>query len=83
VEPPYRLTRDELRRALKEKGIETREAFVPLNRQKIFLEKGWVREDACPVANYIMDHGFYLPSGLNLTDDDIDYVSEMVRQLGK
>jgi perosamine synthetase len=83
VEPPYRLTRDELRQALKEKGIETREAFVPLNRQKIFIEKGWVREDACPVANYIMDHGFYLPSGLNLTDDDIDYVSEMVRQLGK
>lgn len=83
LDEEYRLTRDQLRQELRERGVETREAFVPLNRQKVFLEKGLVREDACPVANYIMDNGFYLPSGLNLTDDDIDYVSEMIKKLGK
>jgi perosamine synthetase len=83
VDSPYKLTRDELMQELRGRGVETREAFVPLNRQKIFREQGLVKEDDCPVANYIMDHGFYLPSGISLTDDEIDYVSELVRKLGK
>ena len=32
------------------------------------------KEEECPNANYIMDNGFYLPSGNNLTNGDIDFV---------
>jgi len=62
-------------------SIEVREAFVPINRQKVFLERGWVREDECPVANEISDTGFYLPSGLGLTRQQIDRVCEAVRDV--
>jgi len=79
----FGLTRNQLLAALKEKGIETREAFVPLNLQKTFLQMGLVQEGSCPVANYIMNAGFYLPSGLTLTEDDIDYVCDSILKLAK
>lgn len=55
--------RDKIMEALKEKGIETREAFIPFNMQEIFIKKGLTRKDECPVANYTALNGFYLPSG--------------------
>ena len=79
----FGISRDQLMDELKNNGIETREAFVPINKQNVFLERGLVHEDDCPVANYIMDSGFYLPSGLNLTDEDIDYVCACIVNLKK
>ncbi|MBI3544758.1 MAG: DegT/DnrJ/EryC1/StrS family aminotransferase [Deltaproteobacteria bacterium] len=79
----FGMTRDELCRNLAEMGIETREAFVPINKQKVFLSKGLVREDDCPVANDIMETGFYLPSGLTLSHDDIDYVCDAIKKLAR
>jgi perosamine synthetase len=64
-------------------NIEVREAFVPINRQKVFLERGWVRNDECPVANEISETGFYLPSGLGLTRQQIDWVCDAVRDVLK
>lgn len=83
LSPEFGITRDVLMQKLKQEGIETRESFVPINKQKVFLRRGIVKENECPVANYIMDNGFYLPSGLNLTDEDIDYVSNLVRSFSK
>ncbi len=68
-----------LRNRLSDAGIESRKAFVPINEQKPFLEMGYVEEDECPVANDIMETGFYLPSGLDLTDDQIDDVCETLK----
>lgn len=79
----FGITRDELMQKLKSRGVETREAFVPINKQKIFLEKGFVKEEDCPVANYIMDNGMYFPSGLNLSDEEIDYVCSSIREIQK
>lgn len=75
------ISRNEFMKKLKGRGIETREAFVPINKQKVFLEKGFVKEDDCPVANYIMDQGLYLPSGLNLTNEDIHYVVQSIQEI--
>jgi len=57
-------------------GIEARESFTPFNMQKIFQDQGLVKENDCPVANYIGLNGFYLPSGPKISNRDIDYVSE-------
>ena len=47
----------------KEKNIDTRDAFVPINKQKILIDKYKLfEENGCPNANYIMENGFYLPS---------------------
>ena len=63
-----------VRQALTERGVETREAFVPANMQRIFIEKGIVREDDCPVANEVGRNGFYLPSGPTLAAEELEYV---------
>ena len=74
LHPDYSLP--QLRAKLFEAGIETREAFVPINQQNVFLEKGWVTLNQCPVSNHIMHTGFYLPSGITLTEDEIDTVCD-------
>lgn len=71
--------REEVMGALREVGIETRESFVPFNRQKIFLRDGRVREDECPVANVVGENGFYLPSGPVMDPKEQEYVAKAVR----
>ena len=59
-------------------GIETRPAFVPINEQKvikkIFPKK--IIKNSCPHASKLMKTGFYLPSGNNLKNTEIDYICE-------
>lgn len=63
-------------RTLADAGIETREGFIPYNMQEIFISRGWTTLADCPVANKVAMSGFYLPSGVTLSDDDIDYVAD-------
>ena len=57
----FPISRDQLTKHLKEKNIETRDAFVPINKQKILVDKYKIfKEEDCPNANYIMENGFYL-----------------------
>ena len=65
--------------ALAEKGVETREAFVPYNMQKLFIKKGMTEYDACPVANYVALNGFYLPSGADITKEELSYVADSLK----
>ncbi len=68
---------------LQEYGIETREAFVPYNMQEIFIQRGWVKGDECPVANYVAKNGFYIPSGPVLDDQELEYIVDKIRGIQK
>lgn len=68
---------------LAERGIETREGFVPFNMQKVFLDQGIVRRDACPVANGVARRGFYLPSGAGLSPGEIRRVVRELKDILK
>ena len=82
LDEKFPISRDELTKKLKEKNIETRDAFVPINQQKILVDKYKLfKEGDCPNANYIMNNGFYLPSGNTLTDDDIDFVCNEIKKI--
>jgi len=65
--------------ALSERGIETREAFIPANRQEIFIKRGLMKEGDCPVANRVGKNGFYLPSGPVLSKEEIIYVATSLK----
>ncbi len=65
-----------LRAMLKETGIETREFFTPLHRQPM-MKPG---KDKYPVADYLSKRGFYIPSGPDLTDRQIRYVCDTIRE---
>lgn len=73
--------RTEIMKMLLEKGIETREGFIPYNMQEIFINRGWTRHDECPKANDVAMSSFYLPSGPNLTEDDLQYVTTSLQEV--
>ncbi len=74
-------TRDELRQALEERGVDTRSFFYPLNRQPVFQGQHRRWPDLrceCPIADDLGKRGLYLPSGYSLTPD---LQEEVVRRL--
>ena len=73
--------RSEILRQLGERGIETREGFIPFNMQEIFLARGLTSLDSCPCANQAAYRTFYLPSGPTLTESQLGYVCENLRNI--
>lgn len=70
--------RDELCKALKEKGVDTREFFLPCHSQPaINLQM----QEAFPITEDASQRGFYLPSGLAITDEQIAYVCKCMREI--
>jgi perosamine synthetase len=51
--------------------VGTRPFFWPMHEQPVFHKMGLLRDVSCPVASRLARRGFYLPSGLALTDDQI------------
>ena len=66
---------------LKTLGIETRPFFLGMHEQPVFHKMGLFREDSFPVAERMARQGLYLPSGLTLSDAQIDDVCEAVRKV--
>lgn len=73
--------RTSIMKKLLEKGIETREGFVPYNMQDIFIKRGWTRLEDCPKANDVALSSFYLPSGTSLTNEELEYVVKNLREI--
>ena len=80
IEDEFGMSRDELMKRLREKGIETRTFFIPMHQQPAFLNKGLFKGESYPVAEELAERGLYLPSGSGLTRDQIEYISNMIRE---
>jgi perosamine synthetase len=79
-EKAYGRSKDGLRRALAERSIETRDFFYPPEDQPALTRR--LGDVGChPHAAYLAKTGCYLPSGLAITDEEIDRVAEAVRDL--
>jgi perosamine synthetase len=62
-------------------GIGTRPFFYPMHRQPVFRKMGLFEGISCPVAERIAERGFYIPSGLAMTDGQLDQVADEMRKL--
>ena len=60
--------------------IGTRPFFWPMHLQPVFQSKRWFVNESYPVAEMLGKRGFYLPSGLNLSEQQI---SDVARALGE
>jgi len=79
LEKNFPISRNELVKILEKKGIETRNAFVPINKQKVLIKKyKTYKRYNCINSNYIMNNGFYLPSGNNITNQQIDKICKII-----
>jgi perosamine synthetase len=61
--------------------IGTRPFFFPMHRQPVFQRMGLFADERCPVAERLGERGFYIPSGLALTDTQAETVAREVRRL--
>ncbi len=59
-------------------GVDTRPFFCPMHLQPVLRTRGLFAHDEHPVAERLYRYGFYLPSGLALTDTQIEQVAERV-----
>jgi perosamine synthetase len=57
---------------LKSKGVDTRHFFWSMHEQPVFRKRGWFTQEHCPNSERIARRGFYLPSGVGLTEDEAD-----------
>ena len=71
------VSRDDMRARLLEKGVDTRGFFIPLSSQPIAAE---YKTHECPVSAEVSATGFYLPSGLALSEEQIEYVCDAVHK---
>lgn len=72
----FKLTRDEFMVKLKENMVDTRPIFFPFSMLPIYKTK--VNN---PVAYTIALNGINLPSGVNLTEEEVEYVAKLVRKI--
>ena len=79
VKPKSRITRDQLMRALKAEGIDTRTFFCPINSQPFLQSRRGFRRTSCPIAEELWKSGFYLPSSVTLTEEKIEFIARAVR----
>lgn len=80
VEKDFPLSRDQLRAALKEKGVDTRD-FFPSSAAQPVIEKRMGKQPPCPVSQDVAARGLYLPSGLALTDAQLQYVCDCIAEI--
>ena len=60
-------------------GVGCRPFFCPMHQQPALLKRGLFAGESYPVAERLYRRGFYLPSGLALTHDQMVRVAEALR----
>ena len=73
----------EVMNLLAENNIGSRPFFYPLHKQPVLKKLGYYSKENFPVAEQLSSSGFYVPSGLALTDNQINRVSEVLYKVLK
>jgi len=63
---------------LKDKGIETRDFFCPMHWQPCFKDR--FQGDNYPVSEWLYENGLLLPSGYDLTEEDVDLICNEIKR---
>jgi perosamine synthetase len=66
---------------LKSKGVDSRHFFWPIHEQPVFRNKGWFTTERCANAERIARRGFYLPSGVGLTEEEADTAARALLEI--
>lgn len=66
---------------LAQKGVGTRPFFWPMHEQPVFQKMGLFKNESYPVAERLARRGFYLPSGLAITDKQIEIAVKAVKKI--
>jgi dTDP-4-amino-4,6-dideoxygalactose transaminase len=74
------VSRDEAIRLLAERGVQTSVHFIPVHTFTAYQQMGRWREGDFPVAERLSNSAISLPLFPDMTDADVDYVCEALRE---
>lgn len=77
----YSKTAKEIMEKLSEYKIGTRAFFYPMHRQPVFNKMGLFLNEKFPNSEKLYEKGFYIPSGLALTEEQIIEVSNALHEV--
>lgn len=63
-----------------DRGVGCRPFFWSMSEQPVFKKLGLFEGQSYPVAERIARRGFYIPSGMAITDDQIKFVAQQVSE---
>lgn len=72
-----------VQKILAEEGIGTRTFFWCMHEQPIYKKDGLFAGECYPNAEYLARKGFYIPSGLALTEEQMERVVDKVKNMMK
>jgi perosamine synthetase len=81
VKPSFGMSRDELARHLKAKGVDTRTFFCSMSDQPCFENIKGYKKIPTPVASRIWESGLYLPSTHTLNESEIHIVAQAIKEI--
>jgi perosamine synthetase len=71
----------EAMKQLGQRGIGTRHFFWPMHLQPVFKKRGLFQDVSLPVSENLSQRGFYIPSGIALTDGQITEVAKAIKEV--
>lgn len=74
----FGISRNDLLKKLKEDGIDSRYFFRGMHEQESLLKYGCDCSGDYKITKWLSSNGFYLPSGSNLTEKDIQHIANAV-----
>lgn len=83
VKPETGLSRDDLMKYLKEKGVDTRTFFCSMADQPFLMKQKGYRKIDTPVADMLWNCGLYLPSSQTLSEKHIQQVTDAIKSFSK
>jgi len=81
VEKEFGTTRNEFMQKLLGKGIDTRTFFFPMHKQPALIKLGLFKGEKYPISDEISRKGLYLPSGLAITEKQIETVCKAIKDI--
>lgn len=71
LNPELKISAREVQEKLEKRGVQTRPFFHPMHKQPVFARMRWFKDESMPVAEHLGQNGFYLPSGVTLTEENM------------
>ena len=79
----YKMNAIQVMDKLKEEGIGTRPFFYPMHKQPVFNNKGMFVNETYEGAEYLAEKGFYVPSGIGITEEEMEIVADKLKKVLK
>ena len=76
-----KIKRNSLMKKLLKHKIDTRPFFLSMNKQKIFQKMKLFTNKKIPNSEYLSKNGFYVPSGLAISNQEIKYICDILNKI--